>query len=303
MKQVVGNLRQAFCDQSDGLARTEAIASLLFSENYQTGGIAASTSAASSIVNTYSFLETREAFCLVAAVSAYPSPQHDHDYSSRAAGLLPDGTTFNGMLQRYPARLPLDRAHQQAEVSVESVLREMGENGRKRKQRLFRRHQQRQKYQASRSDDASPSADERFNVAGEEEEAEEVLEAKDDEEGDDDQWPSPQHGRTASTSSFEGLGAGFNVSAQRLALAASVSILDGLLLNGRSEFVELVTTVGGRERGLQVALIVFRTRHSQRVLLFVEFISYQYNGSGWEVAGASSSFKQCIGRPIPMEKD
>ncbi|CAM9926140.1 unnamed protein product, partial [Ectocarpus fasciculatus] len=232
---VVGNLRQAFCDQSDGLARTEAIASLLFSENYQTGGIAASTAATSSIVNTYPFLETREAFCLDAAVSACPSPPNHHGFSSRVAGLLPDGTTYNDMQQRHPARLRLDRAHQQAGVSVESVLREMDENSQKRKQRLFRQHQQRQRKQAGRSGGASPSADERFNdAAGQEEEEEEELETKDGEEGDDDQWPSPQHGHTTfSSSSFEGLGAGFNFSAQRLALAASVSILDGLLLNER----------------------------------------------------------------------
>lgn len=146
-------------------------------------------------------------------------------------------------------RFPLDKAHQQAEVSVESVLREMDENGQKRKQRLFRRHQQRQRKQASRPDSALPSANERFNVAGEQEEEEE-LEAKLGEEGDDGQWLSPQHGRTTPSSSSEGLDAGFNYFAQRLALAASVSILDGLILNGRGEFVELATKVGGRERGL-----------------------------------------------------
>ncbi|CAM9910671.1 unnamed protein product, partial [Ectocarpus sp. 12 AP-2014] len=231
---VVGNLRQAFCDQSDGLARTEAIASLLFSANYEPGRVAELTTASSSTVNTYPFLDTREAFCLDAAVSAYPRPQNHHGFTSRTSGLLPDGTAFNDIQQRHPARLPLDKVHQLAEVGVESVLREMDENGQKRKQRLFRQHQQRQRKHAGRSDSASPSAGERFNVAGEQEEEEEV-EAIGDDEGDDGQWPSPQHGRTTSSSSSEGLGEGVNFLAQRLALAASVSILDGLILNRRGD--------------------------------------------------------------------
>lgn len=244
-QQVVRTLRQAFCDQSDGRARTEAIASLLLSEHHLTAETAQPTATAAT-TTMKNFLETREALCLGADVSAHVHPQTYGVFSPGAAALVPSGAETRGEQQRHSGSLPDRNEHHHTKANMDSVLRELDEKKEERKRRLLRRQRRRRRrrgektshssrLQERQSDADAGGIDDDDDLHDEEHPQEELDNGEEHESrNDDDDGRWPPHGRKPSAASHFESGkergnANANVSLPRLALAASVSTLGGLL--------------------------------------------------------------------------
>lgn len=260
VKQVVHALRQAFCDQSDGRARLEAVASLLLSEHHLAARTADEPAAATAATAAEKdFLHTREAFCLGADVSAHVYPQTRGKSSRGVAVLLSAETNCSSAQERRSsASMSRDSEPVQMEVSVGSVLRELDEKNQKRKRRLLRRRRQRRRRRdeetgrsSSRQRQRRGSGDGGFHVEDDWLEGEHPQPRRDDEDDEvelrnasgDGRSPSPRNKPMAGSDSQDGneRWGSTSVSAPRLALAASVSTLSGLL--GRSS-----TDPGERDR-------------------------------------------------------
>ena len=248
--QDIHTLRQAFCGQSDGLARVEAVTSLLLSDGgLQTSAGVATTAAAEAMSAAAApispatitmaatatataiseavpneFLATREAFCLDAPVSAN-MPNSSGGESSEVF--------FPGEYESGETRSVKDASsssrHDDQRVDIDVVLREIEEKHTSRRQRLLGRLQQQQQQQqrfhhgqitASILDDecAEQAARARGNShTGRPE--------------DDDGRRQPSHQGRARKSSYPRHKAHEveKKRAQQLALAASVSTLSGML--------------------------------------------------------------------------
>lgn len=181
---------------------------------------------------TKTFLETREALCLCANVSAHVYPQ---------------GEASPGRARLVPCRTENSSAKK---VSVGSVLREIEETNQKRKRRLLlrkQRHRRRRRRgdQASRSSrrQQRSSGTDTDGVAADNDLADEEHPLEELDNGDeaelrdhsaDGGWPPlPHRSKSSAGSSLESHDVrGRNdstVTGPRLALGASVSILSGLL--------------------------------------------------------------------------
>lgn len=249
--QVVRTLRQAFCDQSDGRARVEAVASLLLSESFlaaEAGEPTATVAAAT----TKGFLETREALCLSANVSAHVHPQTHGEFSPGRVTLVSNRTGNRSARQRLVSS-PETVGQLEAKVSVDSVLRELEEANQSRKWQLLRR-QQRQRRRRGRGELESRSSrrqqrqhsgtdtdgvDAGKDLLDQEHPWEELdndgsAELRDHSAGGErSPRPPPQRSKPSTASSFESRNerdiSSATIAGPRLALAASVSTLSGLL--------------------------------------------------------------------------
>ncbi len=251
VKQVVHALRQAFCDQSDGRARVEAVASLLLSEHHlaeKTADEPAAAAAATAAAKD--FLDTREAFCLGADVSAHVYPQSRRKSSRGMAALLSaESNRSSTRERRSSAPLSRDSDRPQMEVSVGSVLRELDEKNQKRKRRLLRRRRQRRRRRdeqvgrsSSRHRQRRSSGDGDFYDEDNCYDGEYPQAGQDDEDDEVELRNASGDGRSRSPRNKPRTGpysqggherwVSTSVSGPRLALAASVSTLTGLL--GRS---------------------------------------------------------------------
>lgn len=232
-------LRQAFCDQSDGRARSEAVASLLLSENHLATETAAAA-ATPAATTTKTFLETREAFRLGADVSALARPQMGGVRSKENPASVTGSANASPPRQMHSRALPKERGRREGDVTVTSVLREMGVNNQKRKRRLLRRQRRREepvsccsrRRQRNIADtDISSGCDsfeKEYPKGGPpgSDEDEERGTTTDDDVNDGRRSPPQQR------SSIPGSGPScvdVHDPASRLALAASVSTLSGLL--------------------------------------------------------------------------
>lgn len=247
--QAIRTLRQAFCDQSDGRTRVEAISSLLLSEGYlqASAGVsiaattgetavaqtAATTTTTPTILTTTdavskAFLETREAFCLDANVSTDNS---ENNGEAAAPGAFAPGEIPSGDVSSVMNSSSLSRNGDQR-VDVSAVLREMGEKDRNRRQLLLGRLQQQQVQQQYRYhhrhqiEGAAGLLDKYHTGQAARDNDEGGLERPEIENG---QWPSQQDGGNIEAHPHmlheEG-----DTSVQKLALAASVSTLSGMLV-------------------------------------------------------------------------
>lgn len=246
--QAISTLRQAFCDQSDGHARVDAVTSLLLSEGHlqTSAGVSitaiteettvAPTAAETTTttvqtttdIATKAFLETREAFYLDADVSADDSEDNGEAAAPEgfASGEISSGDVSSVMNSSSSSRNGDQR------VSVSTVLREMGKKDRNRRQLLIGRLQQQQKQQQHRYhhrhqiESAAGLLDNDHTRQATRDDHEGGLERL---EGENGQWPSQQGGGNmeANPPIFHEEG---DTSAQKLALAASVSTLSGMLV-------------------------------------------------------------------------
>ncbi|CAM9129624.1 unnamed protein product, partial [Hapterophycus canaliculatus] len=226
--QVLHTLRKAFCDQSDGRARTDAVASLLLSEKH----LATETAAAAATPPTAAmkmFLETREAFRLDADVSALARPQ--------ACGALFKGKPISvtgsakmSALRRVDSLpFPGKRDRGEGGASVESVLREMGVSSQKRKRRLIRRQRRRGMAPTSSSQRRQRDIELTEACSGGDDSEEEhpngdFLGSEEDQEQGETSDYDRDGGRCSSSQQRSSHDPG-----SRLALAASVSTLTGLI--------------------------------------------------------------------------
>lgn len=248
--QVVRTVRQAFCDQSDGRARAEAVASLLLSESYVTAETGGPTATVAD-TTTQNFLKTREALCLSANVCAHVyHPQTRRKPSPGRAMLMPSRTGNNAAQKQRSGASSENIERPEAKVSVESVLREMEETNQKRKRRLLRRqHRQRRRRRRGEHINRSFRHKERYSGTdtdgfdtdhGLPDEGHPWEELKNDDEAelrghsaDGGSPPTPQTSKPSTGSFFgsrtEQRSSNAAVTGRRLALGASVSILSGLL--------------------------------------------------------------------------
>lgn len=238
--KVLHTLRQAFCDQSDGRTRSEAVATLLLSENYLATETAATTvTPGTTALNQ--FLDTREAFRLDADVSALARPQVARVCMKEKPIPVTGAAEINARRPMLQSPFPEERGYREGSVSVESVLREVGEKNQRRKRRLLRRQKRngmefsgfsRRRQQRNMAatgvsnggeiiEKEHPSGDSR----GSDEDGEQGSTSDDD--LDDARLSPPQQYRSnpSSCPSFENV----HDPGSRLALAASVSTLSGLL--------------------------------------------------------------------------
>lgn len=176
------------------------------------------------------FLETREAFCLDAAVSADMS----NDNSVTAApGAFASGE-FSSSDGRSAVGSLFASRHGEQRVDVSTVLREMGEKNSNRKQLLLGRlqQQQQQKHRYRHGQHTGGPAgvldnDYTGQVARDSHEKSGWLEGPEDRTG---RWPSQQGGGGNTETHPQATHEGGDTSGQRLALAASVSTLSGMLV-------------------------------------------------------------------------
>lgn len=226
------------------------MASLLLSESYLAAETAEPTAAVAA-ATTKRFLETREALCLSADVSAHVYPQTDGQASRGSATLMPS-RAGNSSAQKQLSRASRESSeHLEAKVSVDSVLRELKETDQKRKRRLLRR-QQRHRRRRRRGEQARPSSRrEQPRHSGTDTDGIEADTGLPDEghpweEVDNDdkaerrgrsvdggRSPPPERSKPSTGSSFENRSergsSKTTVTGPRLALAASVSTMSGLL--------------------------------------------------------------------------
>lgn len=178
------------------------------------------------------FLETREAFCLDAAVSADMSDGDNGETAAPGPGAFASGEVSSGDGSSVVESLSSSR-HGDRRVDVSTVLREMGEKGRNRRQLLLGRlqQQQQQNYRHRRGQHTGGSADLLDNdytgQAGRDNLESGWLEGPEDETG---RWPSQQGGGGNTEAHPQTAHEGGDTSVQRLALAASVSTLSGMLV-------------------------------------------------------------------------
>lgn len=240
------NLRQAFYDQSDGCARAEAVTSLLLSEHYHrlqedqsaAGGAGV---AAKSVMKSY--LMSRKELRLDADVSATSSAAyclHQQQYGRPArVSSAPVGWGRSCSSSRggdRSSRALMSRKEADEGVGVESVLREMEQVNRKRLRRFQRKYRRRHNRQ-HRSRRHAGTATLSFL---DEEDAQRHDEGDQTTEGEgDDEWHSKAEGSAnnrrplgGTAGYFTGRNKGERTGdlTSRLALAASASILDSLLL-------------------------------------------------------------------------
>lgn len=230
---------------SDGHARTEAVASLLLSEHHlRTETVQPTATSATTTIKH--FLDTREALCLGADVSAHIHPHAHGFFSPGAVALVPDGSDKMIEEQAHSGLLPRFSKHHHTKVSVDSVLRELGEENEERKRRLLRRGRRRRRRRGEQnkyypghpqrqSDDDTGGIDDDDDLHNDEQQLDELDTGKEEglrDECDDDRWPPDSRNPTAGSQIDNGKGNAKNtVSLPGLALAASVSTLDGLLGN------------------------------------------------------------------------
>lgn len=262
--QVIRTLRLSFCNQSDGLARVEAITSLLLSESrlQTSAGVAmavtteAATAAATATmtttteVDTPNFLETREAFCLDAAVSAgIPDDNGEAEPGAFAAGEFSSGDV-NSVVKSSRSSRNCDQR-----VDVGTVLREMSKKERNRRRLLLGRLQQQQQHQQQQHryrhrqqiDGAVGILNNDYTEQIARDNDEGGREGPEDENG---RWLS-QQGRGNIEVSSQKIHEEGDISVKRLALAASVSTLSGMLdpLDGvNPDFSCSDGSGGGKER-------------------------------------------------------
>lgn len=199
------------------------------------------------------FLETREALCLGADVPAHVHPQTFGVFSPGAAALAPGGPKTKAEHQNHSGSLPDHNKRHQAEVNVDSVLREVDETNEKRKHRLLRRQRRRQRRRRRgeeghfssrrphrRSDGGAGGIDDDDDLHSDEHPLEELDDGTEEGLGDDyndGRWPFQSSGGKLTAGSLfesrkERVDVKTSVSLPRLALAASVSTLSGVLANG-----------------------------------------------------------------------
>lgn len=242
---MVGTLRQAFYDQSDGRARVEAVTSLLLSEHYhrlQEQSVAGGAGETAKAV-TENYLTGREELQLDAHVSAPPSAAyHLHKKqrgrparASSAPGERRTSSSSTSSADRLSKAFVSTKEADEG-VGVESVLREMDQVNRRRLRRFQRKHRRhRHKRRRSRrhvgttlslvdDEDAQRHDERHLSTEGEHDE----LDSKAEGSASNQRPPGGSAGYFSSKTEADLAGD----LTSRLALAASASILDGLLVRG-----------------------------------------------------------------------
>lgn len=229
-------LRRAFSDQSDGHARVEAVSSLLLSEHHLQASAGVTTAS-----TTKSYLETRKSLRLDANV-----PAAKRSWNRGAAFPTPDNaetTSCSTNVERSSVLFGVKEAGQQ-EVGVDSVLKEVAETN--RNQRLRRLQRYRGRVQGRGGDEDSITGllldvNDEHNRRHQQR-----TEGKPSTPG----GRSEENGAPCNRVSNPGASQEGDDLAPRLALAASVSILDGIVggdVDDRHCFV--ASSVGGSVGG------------------------------------------------------
>lgn len=242
---MVRTLRQAFYDQSDGCARVEAVTSLLLSEHYhrlQEQSVAGGAGKAAKAV-TENYLTGREELQLDAHVSAplsaaYHLHKKQRGRPARASSAPGERRTTSSSTSSADRLSKAFVSTKEADegVGVEFVLREMDQTNRRRLRRFQRKHRRRRHKQHRSRRHVGTT----LSIV-DDEDAQRHEERHLTTEGEHDELDSKAEG-SANNQRPHGGSAGYFISrteeeragdlTSRLALAASASILDGLLVRG-----------------------------------------------------------------------